>query len=50
VQLSFPFDPLTLAAELKLLPGVVEHGLFITEPDLAFIAGPAGTRRLERPA
>jgi ribose 5-phosphate isomerase A len=50
VQLSFPFDPLTLAAELKLLPGVVEHGLFITEADLAFIAGPAGTRRLERPA
>jgi ribose 5-phosphate isomerase A len=50
VMLSYPFDPVTLAAGIKLLPGVVEHGLFITEADCAFIAEPAGVRKLERAA
>jgi ribose 5-phosphate isomerase A len=49
VLLTAPFDPLTLDDSLKLLPGVVEHGLFVTEASVAFIADPAGVKRLERP-
>lgn len=48
VLLGEPFDPVTLDAKLKLLPGVVEHGLFVTEASIAFIASPAGVKRLER--
>jgi ribose 5-phosphate isomerase A len=39
-----------LAEEVKLLPGVVEHGLFLDQADLALLGGPDGrVRELERP-
>ena len=37
-----------LAAELKQLTGVVEHGLFLVEATLALIGGERGVERLER--
>jgi len=42
-------DPRSLAARLAVIPGVVEHGLFIGLADLAVIAGPEGRRTVERP-
>ena len=39
--------PEELAEALTLVPGVVEHGLFLGYADLAFIAGPDGIERLE---
>jgi len=42
-----PFDPEELAAELKAIPGVVEHGLFLGMASLALVAGRGGVRRLE---
>lgn len=39
-------DPEQLAAELAVIPGVVEHGLFLSEADVALIAGPDGVTRL----
>jgi ribose 5-phosphate isomerase A len=41
-------DPARLAALLKARTGVVEHGLFLSMADEAFIAGPGGTQRLTR--
>ena len=35
-------DPEALAAALEMIPGVVEHGLFLGVCDTAFIAGPDG--------
>jgi ribose 5-phosphate isomerase A len=35
-------DPEGLAALLEMIPGVVEHGLFIDIADVAFIGGPEG--------
>lgn len=35
-------DPADLALALSLIPGVLEHGLFVGMTDLAFIAGPDG--------
>jgi ribose 5-phosphate isomerase A len=40
-------DAEALSAELNLIPGVVEHGLFIHMASLAIIAGPAGARTLK---
>ncbi|MEZ5925808.1 MAG: ribose-5-phosphate isomerase RpiA [Hyphomicrobiaceae bacterium] len=40
-------DPEELADALSLVPGVVEHGLFLGYCDLAFLAGPDGVERLE---
>ena len=38
-----------LAVSVKALPGVVEHGLFLTEADVALLGRPDGTvERLER--
>lgn len=40
-------EPETLSDVLEMLPGVVEHGLFIGIADLAIIAGPDGIDVLE---
>ena len=40
-------DPGRLAAALKAVTGVVEHGLFIGLARTALVAGPEGVRRLE---
>jgi ribose 5-phosphate isomerase A len=44
-------DPGDLATSIKAVPGVVEHGLFLTEADLVLLGRPDGeVERLERPA
>lgn len=43
-------DPEALDEALKLVPGVVENGLFLGIADAAIIAGPAGIAVLERDA
>jgi ribose 5-phosphate isomerase A len=40
-------DAEALASGLNVIPGVVEHGLFINLASLAIIAGPAGATTLE---
>lgn len=40
-------DPEALAAALEMIPGVVEHGLFLGVCDTAIIAGPTGVEILE---
>ena len=40
-------EPATLAAALKAVTGVVEHGLFIGLTEAALVAGPDGVRRLQ---
>ena len=43
-------DPASLDASLALVPGVVDHGLFLDMADLALLGHPDGTvERLERP-
>jgi ribose 5-phosphate isomerase A len=41
-------DPKSLAAELSLIPGVVEHGLFLGLAHAAVLAGPNGIHIVER--
>lgn len=41
-------DPRALAGRLSVIPGVVEHGLFIGLAQAAILAGPAGVRVIER--
>ena len=41
-------DPKALAAELSLIPGVVEHGLFLGLAHAAVLAGPNGIHIVER--
>ncbi len=41
-------DPERLAKHLSILPGVVEHGLFLGLASLALVAGPAGVETLRR--
>jgi ribose 5-phosphate isomerase A len=41
-------DPVSLAGQLALIPGVVEHGLFIGMAQAAILAGPDGVRVVER--
>ncbi len=43
-------DPETLSDILDMIPGVVEHGLFIGIADKAIIAGPSGVDILEAPS
>ena len=42
-------EPFELAAALRIIPGVVEHGLFIGLCDQAFIAGPGGVEDIKAP-
>lgn len=42
-------SPETLDAALKLVPGVVENGLFIHIADVAFLAGPEGVVTMRAP-
>jgi ribose 5-phosphate isomerase A len=42
-------DPKALAARLAVIPGVMEHGLFIGLAGTAIVAGPDGVRLIERP-
>lgn len=42
-------EPLDLAAALRIIPGVVEHGLFIGLADQAVIAGPKGVETINAP-
>jgi len=41
-------DADALASQLNSIPGVVEHGLFISMATLAIIAGPTGARTLKQ--
>ncbi|NIJ08103.1 ribose 5-phosphate isomerase A [Sphingomonas vulcanisoli] len=41
-------DPPALSAVLDALPGVVGHGLFLTEIDALFIGTPEGVRKMRR--
>ena len=41
-------DPPKLAARLRQVPGVMEHGLFIGLAHTAILAGPNGVRLVER--
>jgi ribose 5-phosphate isomerase A len=43
-------DPIGLAARLGLIPGVVEHGLFLGLASTAILAGAQGIRVIERAA
>jgi len=42
-------DPQALAGRLAVIPGVVEHGLFIGMAQAAILAGSNGVRVIERP-
>lgn len=42
-------DPISVAHALAAIPGVVEHGLFIGLARTVVLAGPQGTRVIERP-
>jgi ribose 5-phosphate isomerase A len=42
-------DPKSVACALSAIPGVVEHGLFIGLAQTAILAGPEGTRVVNRP-
>lgn len=42
-------DPELLADALQIIPGVVEHGLFLGLADIAFVAGPRGVEELRAP-
>jgi ribose 5-phosphate isomerase A len=48
-QLQRIVDPKALAARLSIVPGVMEHGLFIGIARTAILAGPDGVRLIERP-
>jgi ribose 5-phosphate isomerase A len=42
-------NPKSVASALAAIPGVIEHGLFIGIAHVAVLAGPDGTRVIERP-
>ena len=42
-------DPADLARQIKEIPGVVEHGLFLGMVHSVIVAGPDGVRSLEKP-
>jgi len=42
-------DPESLGDVLEMIPGVVEHGLFIGIADTAILAGPEGVQLIETP-
>ena len=41
-------DPAALAVQLSLVPGIVEHGLFVNMARLAFVGCQAGVRTIQR--
>jgi ribose 5-phosphate isomerase A len=41
-------DPAGLAARLATIPGIVEHGMFISMASVAVVAGPQGVRVIDR--
>lgn len=43
-------DPAGIAARITEIPGVLGHGLFLTEVDSAYIGSESGIIRLDRPA
>jgi ribose 5-phosphate isomerase A len=43
-----PFDPVALADALAAIPGVMAHGLFLSEIDALYVAGGAQVTRSER--
>lgn len=47
-QLGRIDDPAALAQALSLVPGVMEHGLFVGMAETVIIGGPAGVRIIER--
>ena len=47
-QLQRIADPSALAARLSVIPGVMEHGLFIGIARTAILAGPDGVRLIEQ--
>lgn len=47
LHLSRIVEPDVLAEALRLIPGVVEHGLFLGLADMAILAGPDGVEVLE---
>ncbi|MEO8723985.1 MAG: ribose-5-phosphate isomerase RpiA [Sphingobium sp.] len=42
-------EPPTLSAQLSSIPGLLGHGLFLTEVDLAYVATTDGVRRIGAP-
>lgn len=42
-------DPAWLATQLQAIPGLLEHGLFLTEVDVMLVGGRTGVSRYERP-
>jgi ribose 5-phosphate isomerase A len=40
-------DPLTLDRDVKMIPGVVEHGLFLGIARIAYVASPGGVKTYE---
>ncbi len=44
------WDVVQLAHDLEAIPGVLGHGLFLGMAEVAYLAGPNGVRRVERPA
>jgi ribose 5-phosphate isomerase A len=49
-RVRLPVDLERLAERISLLPGIVEHGLFLDQVDTAFIATADGVRELRRRA
>ena len=47
-QLGRIDDPAALALALSLVPGVMEHGLFVGMAETVIVGGPAGVRIIER--
>ena len=41
-------EPTALSAQLSAIPGVLGHGLFLTEVDAAYVGTANGTHRIER--
>ena len=41
-------EPTALSAQLSAIPGVLGHGLFLTEVDAAYVGTATGTHRIER--
>lgn len=41
-----PFDPARIALELAVLPGVIDHGLFLGLADVAFVASTGGVEAI----
>jgi ribose 5-phosphate isomerase A len=41
-------DPARMAADLKAIPGVVDHGIFLGMASVVLVADPAGVRELRR--